>query len=209
MAYSSSIFDVTDIKARIKSRGETANKAAALAVNKATTYAIREAISDIQEEANLQQAYISKHLRTVSRASSKNLRAVIAANARETLLTRYPYRKTAKGVAVSVGVTGYREIPKAFIVRGLRGSQATGIALSNKEALALFEKRFSKGQSTPGKQAKLAKLRSKAKQKPRGIEVLHSRSINQLFTSSRTRIQPQITAFMVREFLADFDRLSI
>lgn len=209
MAYNSSIFDVSDLKSRIKSRGETANKAAALAVNKATTFAIKQAITDIQEEANLQQGYISKHIKTVGRASSKNLRAVIAANARETLLTRYPYRKTARGVAVSVGVTGYREIPKAFIVRGLRGSEATGIALSNKEALALFERQFSKGQSTPGKQKKLAKLRSKAKQKPRGIEVLHSRSINQLFTSSRTRIQPQITAFMVREFLADFDRLSI
>lgn len=209
MAYSTSIFDVKDLKARIKARGEEANKAAALAINKTTTFAIKEAISDIQEEANLQQGYISKHIKTVSRASAKKLRAVVAANARETLLTRYPYRKTAKGVAVSVGVTGYREIPRAFIVRGLKGSQATGVALSNKEALALFEKRFSKGQPTPGKQAKLAKLRSKAKSKPRGIEVLHSRSINQLFTSSRERIQPQITAFMINEFLADFDRLSI
>lgn len=209
MTYRSNIVDLSGLQDRIKARGDAAEKAAALAVNKGATFAIKEAITDIQEEVNLNQPYISKHIKTISRASRSNLRAVIAANTRETLLSRYPYRVTKKGVAVSVGSAGYREIPKAFIVRGLRGSLATGIALNNKEALELFKKRFSKGESTPGKQAKLEKLRQRARTKPRGIYVLHSRSINQLFTSSRVRIQPRLTNYMIEQFLQDFDRLSI
>lgn len=209
MSYKSNILDVKDLKKRLKSKTDATSKAAALALNKTSTFAIRESISDITSEVSLQQSYISKHLKTVGRASSSNLRAVIAANARETLLSRYPYRVTSKGVSVKIGVSGYRDIPKAFIVRGLRGSLATGVALSNKQALAFFESRLSTGISTAAKVSKVAKLREKAIKKPRGIEVLHSRSINQLFTSSRVNIQPRIKAYMVEQFLYDLDRLSI
>ena len=100
-----------------------------------------------------------------------------------------------------------RQLRSAFRVTGLRGSDATGIALRNKDAVAYFEKSAGQGLKTTAKTSKLAKLRAKAASKPRGIHVLHGRSINQLFTSVRGDIKDKIDAFLLEDFVTQLNRL--
>ena len=101
--------------------------------------------------------------------------------------------------------TGYRTIKRAFRVTNLRGSGASGIALKNQDAVEVFRRSLSP--STPGKSRKLQRIISKARTKPNGITVLHSRSINQLFTSVREDVQPRTFRFMADEFISDLRRL--
>lgn len=200
--------DLSKLATRISQKSEIAKKASALAINKSATYAIKLSIDEIIKEAALQPNYVKKHLRTVARASPSNLRAIISANARATLLTRYPHVKTPDGIRVKVNATGgYREIKGARVLRGLKGSSATGIALRNKDAVAYFSNAINKGKRTPEKSRKLQRIIRKARTKPYGMTVLHSRSINQLFTSKRVDIQPELKEYMVEEFIKDFRRL--
>ena len=50
------------------------------------------------------------------------------------------------------------------------------------------------------KNKKLRNIKVKAQVRPNGMEVLHSRSVNQLFTSVRDDVKPFIDEFMVAEF---------
>ncbi|AWY02810.1 hypothetical protein [Alteromonas phage JH01] len=191
---------------KIKANNTTINRAASLAINKTVTYAKDLSISEIVRNVNLQQSYIKQNLKTAKRASPSDLSAIIRANTRETLLTRYPYQETSTGVRVAINkTTGYRTINRAFRVTNLRGSGATGIALKNKDAVEVFRRSLSP--STPGKAAKLARIEAKAETKPNGITVLHSRSINQLFTSVREDVQPRTYRFMADQFISDLQRL--
>lgn len=198
----------TSLIERIKRKSTDTNRAAAQALNRTATFAVNESTRMIVQRVNLETAYIKKHLRVAARASPANLRTIIRANERATLLTRYPVMRTQKGVRVAVNKgTGFRELPGAFIVGGLRGSQATGVALRNKDALAFFERSASKGLRTDGKSSKLARLREKAAKKPRGIYVLHSRSINNLFTSVREDVSPGVQDFLLEDFLSQLKRI--
>lgn len=191
---------------RIKANDTTINRAASLAINKTTTFAKDLSVTMITQEVNLQPSYVKRNLKTVKRASPADLSAIIRANTRETLLTRYPYQQTADGVRVAVNKnTGYRTIKRAFRVTNLRGSGASGIALKNRDAVDVFRSNLSP--ATPGKRRKLQKLIAKARSKPKGITVLHSRSINQLFRSTRVDVQPRTLRFMADQFITDLQRL--
>lgn len=193
---------------KIKEKATIANRAAAQALNKAATYTTDQSVRMITDDVNLQPQYIKKHLRVVGRASPANLRTVIAANERATLLTRYPHMRTSQGMRVAVNKgSGFREIKGAFAVTGLRGSQASGIALSSRDAVDFFKLGLNKGQRTPAKSRKLQRIISKARTKPRSIEVLHSRSINQMFTSVRNLVKPKAEAFLIEDFLTQLNRL--
>ncbi|MCG7548580.1 hypothetical protein [Pseudoalteromonas sp. Of7M-16] len=196
---------------KIKTKPKTADRAAALAINKTVTFSISEAVRDITTETTLQPSYVNGHIKRVSRAAPHNLKAVVVANTRETLLTRYQYHKTEDGIAVRINRRGgFQNIPNARVMKTpLRGSFKTGIALSNKHAVGHFKQGLHKGRGrTPGKSRKLQKIIQKARTKPYKVQVLHSRSINQLFVSARGRMQPAVKSKLRTEFKKDFRRLS-
>lgn len=194
--------------AKINSAITDADKAAAQALNKTATYAIERAVSAITDENNLQPGYIKKHLRVVGRASPVNLRTVITANERGTLLTRYPHQKTSTGVDVNVKKSGgARSLKGAFIVNGLRGSGASGIALNYKNAVDFFKLGLMKGQRTARKSRKLQRIIANARSKKRGIVVLHGSSINQMFEASLDDIKLESESFLVTDFLDQLKRI--
>lgn len=191
---------------KIRANDTVINRAASLAINKTLTFTKDLSTSFIIQEANLQRSYVARNLKTAQRASPNNLFGIIRANTRETLLTRYPNQDTENGVRVAVNASGgYRTIERAFRVSNLRGSNANGIALRNIDAAQAFRKAI--GQRTPGKSRKLQRLISNARTRPRGITVLHSRSINQLFTSVREDVQPRSNRFLADTFIQDVFRL--
>lgn len=193
---------------KIRQMSTTVNKAASLTLNKTATLSVRKSVELITNDVNLQQSYVKKHLKVVARASPANLRVRIQANERGTLLDRYPAFKSKDGMRVAVNKGGgYRELPGAFRVSGLRGSLSTGIAVRNRDAVEYFTKNLARTGRTPAKSRKLQRLIAKARTKPNGIYVLHSRSVNQLFTSTRDDVKPYIDEFMFEEFITQMDRL--
>ena len=184
----------------IREKSTLVDKAAANTINKTATATISKSVSEITKSVNLDANYVKKHIKVVARASPTNLRGIIHANERGTLLTRYPHFRTKDGVRVSINKgSGYRELKGAFIVTGLKGSAASGIALRNTAAVAFFENAIAKTGSSSAKNKKLRNIKVKAQAKPNGMEVLHSRSVNQLFTSVRDDVKPFIDDFMVLE----------
>lgn len=195
---------------KIRKNYTISNRAAAQALNKTGTYTTDESVKLIIQRVNLDASYVKKHLGVSDRASPDNLRIIIRANERGTLLTRYPNRKTSKGMAVSINKgSGFSELRGAFVISGLRGSGASGIAMNNKKALEFFELAAASGADTYFKSAKVFKLKYKAASKPRGITVLNSRSINQLFTTVRDDVLPKARDFLLEDFIDQFQRLKI
>lgn len=191
----------------IRSKATDVDKAASNTLNKTATATISKSISEITKGVNLQPNYVKKHLKVVARASPTNLRTIIHANERGTLLTRYPHFKTKDGVRVAINKgSGYRELKGAFMVSNLKGSASTGIALRNTLAVEFFENAIAKTGGSSAKNKKLRNIKVKAQAKPNGMEVLHSRSVNQLFTSVRDDVKPFIDDFMLTEFLTQLDK---
>ena len=195
---------------KLKGYGSKINNAASLAINKATTFAIDESADQITSTITLKRPYVKKHLKRIKRASPKNLEAAIEANERAVLLDRFAHFKTSEGYNVQINRSGgFREIPGAKIMRSLKGSATSAIGLHNKLAVKYFEDALSEGKgSTPGKLAKIRKLKARAKIKPYGMTPLHSRSINQVFKSVRNEVKPSVNRFLRREFLKDLRRLT-
>ena len=199
--------DLGKLADRIIGKSEIVSRAAADTINKTATFSIKASIDAIIKEVNLQPSYIKSHIKTTARAKYDNLVAIVSANERGTLLTRYPHANTTTGYRVSVNRTGgFREIKNARLMT-LRGSGSKAIGLRNKDAVEYFQKALGKGKRTSKKSRKLQRIIAKARRKPYGMTALHSRSINQLFTSVRTDIQPELTAFMFKTFHEDFTRL--
>lgn len=193
---------------KIKANYEITNRAAAQALNKTATFAVNKSVDEITKSVTLAPEYVKKHFKVANRASPSNLSVVIYANERATLLTRYRFSQSRQGINVAINKgSGFTELRGAFKIGGLRGSQATGIAMRNKVAAEFFERAASKGKRTSFKSAKLARLLAKAEAKPNGIYVLHSRSINQLFTSVREDVGPVATDFLIEDFIEQFNRL--
>lgn len=188
-----------DLASKIRDKSDKVDSYLASTVNKAATFARNRATDVIAGRVTLQPSYIKQRLQVRKRASPKDPTAIIRGNERATLLTRYQYTVGKDSVSVKVNRKGgYENIKRAFKVTNLRGSYATGIAMINEVAYEYY-----KGLplDTPGKKAKLAKLAKKAKDKPRGIYVLHSRSIDQLFTSAKEDISGELLDFMAEDFL--------
>lgn len=208
------VYDVNDIGAlseKIKQMPDKADEAMAQAINKAATLAVRESVDRIAAETTLQEPYIRQNLKRVARASPNNLRAVVQARARATLTGRFRHAKTPTGVKLQVNrAGGYREIKRGWIARNLKNSGGVGVAMTFKDSIAQQEANMGKGKgATPGKLRRLAGTKDKASKSKRGMggmDVLHSRSINQLFTDVREDIQPVVEKKLAAEFVADFKR---
>lgn len=198
--------NINKLAVKIKNKSKIVDKASVDTVNKSATFSIAAAIDEISREVNLQPAYLKSNIKTVGRASQSNIRAIVAANMRATLLNRYPVRKTSDGYAVAINKTGgYRNIVGAKMM-SLRGSGGRSIGMRNKDFAEAMGKVLNVGKKTPAKSAKFSRIVRKAYRKPYGMTPLHSRSINQLFTTARVDIQPQLGRFMRKTFLEDFRR---
>lgn len=176
------------------------NQAASQSLNRGATFARQLTTTLITQETTLQQSYVNRNIRTAKRASPNDLLSIVRANTRETLLTRFEHRQTNEGVIVRVNRQGPSQLIRgAFILRGLRNSGASGIGLRNRQAVQAFQQGLSP--ATRGKRRKLQRIISNARTNPRGILILHSRSINQLFTTAREDAAPRIERFLADNFL--------
>lgn len=199
--------DLSKLAQRMIDKSSLANRAAALSLNKAATESIKLAIESITDRVNLQPAYLKRHIRTVARASSSNLRAVVNANERGTLLNRYPNVRTVEGYKVRINANeGFKEIKGARLIKSLRGSGISAIGLRNKDFVRVMRDNF--GTRTPAKSRKLQRVIAKARNNPYGMTPLHSRSVNQLFTTAREDISQELSSFIANTFISDFRRLS-
>jgi len=99
-------------------------------------------------------------------------------------------------VSIKKGVT--KTVKRGFIARNLRGSFATGVAVTNKDYVSYLETSETRSKF---RAAKLAKARRRLAEKPKGWKVLHAVSINQLFSKNRDKIKEPLKRFMVKRIL--------
>ena len=188
---------LTKLAGNVRDWDSKINSAAANALNRAATKARNDSVSEIFNRTTLSVA---------GRASPSNLRSIVQGVNRATLLSRFDYIKTSAGVKVKVNNRGgFKLIKDSFVVTNLRGSTSTGIAMSNVRAAAYYADAAIGGGSQAVKR-KAIKLAIKAKTKPGGIHVLHSRSITQLFESVKVDVSPSVQLFLERTFLDNLGR---
>lgn len=181
--------DLVSLKSRFKELPAEAQQIMVDAINMAAPVIHEQAIDRMMDRVKLKRSYIQKHLRIKRLATFDRPRATIEGNTRETLLSRYPFRKVEKGISVSVNAgANASTIFDAFIVKNLRGSGATGIAVKLKDMpkVAPKTKGAQRAMRYKGNKSKLAR---KALNKP---YILHARSINQLFSSIKDELTPSI-----------------
>lgn len=177
------------------------NQAAANALNRAATKARIDSVGEIVNMTTLKSSYVNESLKVAYRASPVNLKAVVEGRTRATHLSRFDHIATSDGVKVRVNSSGsFKLIKDSFMVTNLKGSSSTGIAMSNVRAAAYYADAAMGGGSQSIKR-KALKLAIKARTKPGGIYVMHSRSINQLFFDVRYDIAPSVELFLQRTFL--------
>jgi hypothetical protein len=169
-------------------------------LNRSATFAITKSIDEILDTNNLKRDYVRGKFKRTKRASPNNLSSTITASDRRTLLARYPFSKTQGGVSVNVRRGATKVIKGGFIVRNLRGSFATGIAVTNKDFVSYLETSKTKSGLRP---AKLSGAKSTFAKKPKGWTVLHGASINQMFDKNRARIKEPLKRFMIKEFFKE------
>lgn len=191
--------NISILSNKIKATDEQINQAASQAINRTLTFSRRLSVREITSEVNLQSSYVSRNMRIAQRASPNKLIGIVRTNTKVTLLTRYPHRKTAKGISIAVNrAEGYRTIRSAFRVTNLRRSGASGIAVKNRNAAEIFKRGIHP--ATPPKRRKLQRVLRNARLNPKGITVLHGRSINDLFLSVRNDIRPRYIRFLNLDF---------
>jgi len=181
--------DLIGLKQRFSDLANETQQVMVDAINAAAPIIHERAIDKMMDRVKLSRPYIKKHLRIKRYATLERPRATIEGNTRETLLSRYPHQKFNQGVSVSVNADGNsKKIYDAFIVKNLRGSGATGIAVKLKDApsVAPRTKAAKKALRYKGNKSQAAR---KALNKP---FILHSRSINQLFTSIKDELIPDV-----------------
>lgn len=194
---------------KIRNKADKIDLVTSNSLNKTATYAKDLSAAEIRRNVNLSEGYLRGKIRTVKRASPSDLVAVIRSSTRATLLTRYPYRVTSTGVDVSINKSGgFVTINSAFVVKSLKNSGAKGIAVRNQIAAQIFEQNLARSRKvTSAMRAKVVKLKIRAKENPKGIYVLNSRSINQLFTSVREDIRPRYLRFLSTQFIDRIGRI--
>jgi uncharacterized protein YcbK (DUF882 family) len=203
------IKNIGKLSDKLKRKSPLVDKAAALSINKTSTFAIKESIDLITKEVNLPSVYLRQKIKPIGRASVSNLRAIIGTSSRQTLLTRFPHIKTTDGFKVAINTTGgYRDIKNARLMR-LKGSGVNAISITNKAAYDAALEGLGSGEgATSAKVKRASRLQRRANLKPFGRTPLSSRSPTQLFTSVREEVKPVVNAFMRDSFLKDYRRLS-
>lgn len=172
------------------------NSAASNAINRAATQGRTDGVNAIVDKYTLDKNYVSARIAVVSRASPTNLNAVIQSATRATLLDRFQSATVSGGVKVRVRRSGgNKTINGAFRVKNLKGSLTTGIAMTNANAARYYA------------DVGLSVLAAKVKSKPeKGIHVLHSMSINQIFNTIRLDIEPNLRGFLQRTFMENLNK---
>lgn len=195
----------------IKGKDSIVLKASKNTIDRSGTFAVNESVKMITRDVNLPSTYIKQGIRYVSRPTLTNLSAIVEAEVRGTLLSRYPNSVNSGkngGGTVSINKGSTTSIDGLRYVT-LRGSGERVIGLFNKDAVIAFRNNLSKGKgATIPKLRKFRNLVRRAKNKPYGRTPLHSKSIDQMFSSVRHSIQPALGRFMRNNFLKEFNRLN-
>jgi len=205
-------YTAKDFKAlaeRIKGKDKIVLRASQDTINKSATFARRESIDEIVKMVHLSPTYVAGGLRVAKRASPGDLTAIVRGNVRATLLERYPYSISGDIARVQVNKTGGSLTIKGARMVNLKGSGEKVLGMFNKDFMETLSQGLNKGEgSTPGKRKKLYQVEKAAAKAPYGRWPLHSRSINQMFTDVRVKVQPQVRRFMLDTFIKDFNRLN-
>lgn len=162
-------------------------RAISRALNSTMGKAATRANKEIRADVKLPAAYVLEKLRK-QRATFSNLSASISAEERGVLLTRYKYLELArkKGVRVWIKQSGpSATLPGAFIVRNLKKSGATGIALLP-------------GSKLPGPSRITRPGGAK-------FDVLHGPSVSQVLTDVKDEIQDEMADIASTELLRQVD----
>ncbi len=199
---SKTLFKLID---KIADMPKKADSAMANTLNRASTFSIKESINEITRENNLSVAYLNSKFGKVARASSRNLRTIIKADDRRTLLSRYPHSKSGKDVKVSVKRGKTTTLKRAFTVSNLKGSSASGIAMLNRDYFRYLK--TNKPLKSTKRGGKISKALQRSINNPRGWHVLHGASVNQMFEDVRVEIKPATHRFMAKEFFKQFSRI--
>ena len=152
-------------------------------LDKAATRANQEIRKDVRLTATYVRGKLLKNKPSFSKPT-----AILSAEKRGVLLTRYKYRVLAKGKGVRVWVKqsgSSADMPSAFLVRNLKNSGADGIALPP----GIKAPRDQGITSSGGTQ----------------FDVLHGPSVSQVFTEVKDEIEPEMSAFATQELLRQID----
>jgi len=199
--------NLSSLSSRVGGLNNKVNQAASNALNRTATKAKDDSINAILDLVTLKPQYVKQRLTVANRASPVNLRVTIQGVTRATLLSRFDHIKVSDGVKVRVNKKGgFQLIKGAFMVSGLKGSLATGIAMNNRSAAAYYAKAAA-GSDSQLVKAKAIKLAGLAATKPGGMYVMHSRSITQLFTSIKDDVKPTALLFLERTFLDNINKV--
>lgn len=195
------IANLKTLSSKFRGYGNASAKAMSLALNKGATVAKNESVDVITSRVNLKRNYVKSKLPIISRASPSNPSVTIGTREIGTQLTRYPNVKTSVGYSVSVNTgSGFKNIAGAFKV-GFRGTSGKyGIAISAKRAVRM------KNLFTGERLAEVKRLNNKTK--GRGLVILKSRSVGQLFKTVRDDVRPYSFEAIRREYFKDLKRLS-
>lgn len=171
--------EIDRVNNALKSIKNGANKALTRSLNFVLKKARVSASTEIREDVNLTKKYVDKKLKT-SFATSSDLKAVLSAEKRGTLLTRFPHKKLKSGgYSVKVKKSGKTiKMRSGIFVPNLKNSGATGLALPFKIA-----QERKKG---PVKQSS-------------GIYVLHGPSVSQVMVAVKDKIMPDMDNVLATE----------
>lgn len=175
-----------------------ARRAASITVNAAARRARTEGSRRIQAQVALKPGYVTSNM-SVTFATRGELRAAVTGRFRPTSLARFATNRGAKtGTTPKLRVkrnSPSRALRNAFLIRlraGTSDGVNTGVAVRLKPGEQLRGRRkavrFSRGDSN--------------------LYLLYGPSVDQVFSTVRTDITPDILQFMDREFQRQFTRLS-
>jgi hypothetical protein len=201
------VIDVSPLKSMhqfVTALPERAAQASVLAVSAALNFGYAESSRQIRSQLNLPQSYIGSaasgnRLKIKQRPVPGNPLGVIAASPKPVSLARFALDRTLggrKGVSVQVKPGSTRRIGSAFLLKLKSGRQISedqfniGLAIRLKPGQTVFNKK---------------KLRQLSPDDA-DLYLVYGPSVDQAFKSVRSQVEPQISAYMQKEFLRQFSR---
>ncbi|MBT8085968.1 MAG: phage tail protein [Woeseia sp.] len=181
--------DLANVRSLLSGIKNGAERAITRSLNRTMDKAQTRANQEIRKDVKLSATYVRGKLRK-QRATFSNLSASISAESRGVLLTRYKYKELArrKGIRVWIKASGAAAtMPGAFIVRNLKNSGATGIALPP-------------GSKAPGPSGVIRAGGA-------AFDVLHGPSVSQVLTEVKDEIQDEMADFLSAEMSKQVDLL--
>lgn len=192
--------NIKGVEDYFKRKPEIAAQSLVLAINDSARKARTLAIDEIRSQVNLTRRYVEDRLNVSQFANANRLEAVVQGRQRATSLNRFDAkplgRKGSRGgvrVRVKAGGAGVN-MKRAFLIKLAQGRSTadgsnTGVAIRLKQGES-FENKKSYSKSDPG------------------LYLLYGPSVQQVFTSVRGDIEPDVSDFLESEFTRQFKRLS-